>query len=163
PLYPNASGAQNSSQRRPSSRSKNRWPASSWRTSDSPDGRLRSGSTQLPPTGTNCPLSTLARMRSQRSGFRSLIHAYCCACERAQHLEVLRELPRRGVEAGELAARKLDRRLRLPEEAVARELDLERHRAGLGLVGDRRLSVVPVQADDDAAVPPERGLASRGP
>ncbi len=45
---------------------------------------LQSGSTQLPPTGTNCPVSTFARMRSHRSGLRSLIQAYCCACEQAK-------------------------------------------------------------------------------
>ena len=84
PAYPNASGLQNSRCLRPSSRSNQRCPWRNWRTSDSPDGRLQSGSTQLPPTGTNCPASTFSRMRSQRSGLRSLIQAYCCACEHAK-------------------------------------------------------------------------------
>ena len=42
-----------------------------------------SASTHIPPTGTHCPLSTLAVMRANSSGWRSSIHAYCWACEQA--------------------------------------------------------------------------------
>ena len=40
-----------------------------------------SASTHIPPVGTHCPLSTLAAIRANSSGWRSSIHAYCWACE----------------------------------------------------------------------------------
>src|SRR5581483_882362 len=63
----------------------------------------------------------------------------------------------------ELAAGELDRRLRAAEEPVARELDLPHEPARLGHVGERRLRVMLVEADDDAAAVPERRLAVRQP
>ncbi len=102
-------------QRRPSSRSKKRWPCRNWRTSDSPDGRLQSGSTQLPPTGTNWPRSTvgadarpqlgvalldprvLLRLRAREAVLGVLVHVAQLRAEAAQRLAVrLGERPQPG-------------------------------------------------------------------
>jgi hypothetical protein len=77
--------------------------------------------------------------------------------ERAQRLEVVVELPRRRVEAPELAADELRRVPLVAEEAVARELDVAL------LAGPGRVEVERVQPLDRAAVAPERRLAARVP
>ena len=79
--YPNTSGIQTSLQRRPNRLSNQRWPCTICRARLSPDGRFMSASTHIPPTGIHWPPCTLAAIRSNSSGWRCSIHAYCCACE----------------------------------------------------------------------------------
>ena len=83
--------------------------------------------------------------------------------ERAQHLEVERELARVRIEDAELALRQLDRGRLSAEEPVACELDVEFEDAGHGVVGEDGVGVVLVEPGGHAAVDPYGRLAVRLP
>src|SRR6516164_9428908 len=77
--YPNTSGIQHSCVSTPNSSAKNRLPCTNCRTSDSPEGRLLSDSTHIPPTGSHRPSATRTLICSQSDGQPSLIHRYWTA------------------------------------------------------------------------------------
>jgi hypothetical protein len=54
---------------------KYRWPYSAWRTNDSPEGMLQSGSIHQPPTTCSRPSAILARSFSNSGGSLSSTHA----------------------------------------------------------------------------------------
>ncbi len=65
---PKTSGCQQLSARRPNSASKNFWPWRIWRTNDSPEIRLQSGSTQKAPVSSHRPSATRRFTSSYISG-----------------------------------------------------------------------------------------------
>src|SRR6516165_5176944 len=77
--YPNTSGIQHSCVSTPNSSPKNRLPYTNCRTSDSPDGRLLSDSTHMPPTGSHRPSAIRALICRHSDGYPSLIHWYWTA------------------------------------------------------------------------------------
>jgi hypothetical protein len=81
---PNPSGSHASRHSWPNRLRYQRWPWTIWRTSDSPEGTLQSGSTHMPPTGWNWPVATRSRMRANSVGYRSSTHARCCAAEQTK-------------------------------------------------------------------------------
>ena len=85
--------------------------------------------------------------------------------ERAQRLEVEGDAPGLGVEAGDVAAQQLGRRVRRAEQPVAGQLDLQLDRARLGRRGEHGVgplaATARVEPLDDGPVAPQRGLAAR--
>ena len=75
PGYPKSSGKNAPEHVTPNHSRNARWPCTSWRNKLSPDGKLRSVSTHMPPTTSQRPSRTSSVTRAKMSGASSATHA----------------------------------------------------------------------------------------